>query len=78
MSVKAKISKKDKQVQPVSIHKCYFEDSWLDTHVYKGEFLGAGDMFLGPAIILQETSTILIEPDCKAIVNDYGLSLIHI
>ncbi|MEC9019205.1 MAG: hydantoinase B/oxoprolinase family protein, partial [Nitrospinota bacterium] len=51
---------------------CYFEESWLDTPVYKGEFLGAGDMLLGPAIILQETSTILIEPDCKAKVNNYG------
>ena len=70
--VKTKISKKYKQVQPVSIHQCYFEDSWLDTPVYKGEFLGAGNMLLGPAIILQETSTILIEPDCKAKVNNYG------
>lgn len=26
----------------------------------------------GPSIILNQTSTILIEPDCSAVIDDFG------
>ncbi len=60
------------QAMPVSIERCYFMDGWHETPVYKMESLGAGYRIEGPAIILQGTSTILVEPDCQATVNIFG------
>nr|MBC8282471.1 hydantoinase B/oxoprolinase family protein [Nitrospinota bacterium] len=70
--VKAKISKAYNEVQSVSMNRCYFANGWIETPVYKIESLCEGTALQGPAIILQGTSTILIEPDCKATVNDWG------
>jgi 5-oxoprolinase (ATP-hydrolysing) len=69
---KIKIAKSNKQPQPESTGHCFFNNSWLQTPVYKIESLTAGNVIEGPSIILQGTSTLLIEPDCKASVNDYG------
>ncbi len=69
---KIKIAKSDKQPQLESIDHCYFDDGWHQTPVYKIESLTAGNALEGPSIILQGTSTLLIEPDCTARVNDYG------
>ena len=68
----AKISRNGEPGQPVSKEDCYFRDGWQETPVYKMESLYAGNVIQGPAIILQGTSTILIEPDCKATVSDFG------
>jgi 5-oxoprolinase (ATP-hydrolysing) len=72
MPAKIKIAKSDQQPQPESTVRCYFRDSWLPTSVYKIESLTAGNVIEGPSIILQGTSTLLIEPECTARVNDYG------
>lgn len=69
---KKKIFKSKKQATPVSKDRCYFSDGWKDTAVYEMESLGAENRIEGPAIILQGTSTLLIEPDCQATVNDFG------
>jgi 5-oxoprolinase (ATP-hydrolysing) len=52
--------------------RCYFSDGWHETPVYDLESLAAGQMLVGPAILIQDTSTILIEPCCKATLTDYG------
>ncbi len=70
--IKAKIVKSDEQVLPVSVDRCYFLGGWKETPVYKTESLGAENSIEGPAILLQGTSTILIELDCKATVNEFG------
>ncbi len=51
---------------------CYFETGWAETAVYRMADLGAGHRIDGPAIIMQDTSTILVEPDCRAAITDYG------
>ena len=51
---------------------CYFADGWQKTPVYVLDSLGAGQSLEGPAILIQDTSTILIEPFCKGIVTNYG------
>ncbi len=71
-SEKIKTAKNNKQPQPESTDQCYFEDGWHQTPVYKIESLTSGNVLEGPSIILQGTSTLLIEPDCTARVNDYG------
>jgi len=51
---------------------CYFEDGWQETAIYDLDALKAGHEINGPAIIIHQTSTILVEPDCKAVITRYG------
>ncbi|EGC31170.1 hypothetical protein DICPUDRAFT_50323 [Dictyostelium purpureum] len=53
--------------KPELVHKCYFESTGrTDTPVFLLKKLGGGDSISGPAIIIDNTTTIVVEPDCKA------------
>ena len=58
--------------------QCYFisegtgRGSWYDTPIFLLDKLGAGMRIDGPAIIMQDTSTILIEPGCCSEISEYG------
>ena len=52
--------------------KCFFDDSWQTTAVYDLENLGAGHRISGPAIIIHDTSTIVVEPGCTAEITRFG------
>ena len=58
--------------------RCYFiseesgTGSWYDTPIFMLEKLGAGMSIDGPAILIQDTSTILIEPGCSSEITQYG------
>ena len=52
--------------------RCYFSGGWQQTGLYNLETLAAGDDIPGPAILVQGTGTILIEPDCTAKVSRLG------
>ncbi|CAH3943144.1 unnamed protein product [Pieris brassicae] len=52
--------------------KVYFEGGYQETSVYLLEKLQPGQEVLGPAIIMDSLSTILVEPDCRAIITKYG------
>ena len=56
----------------LSTVSCYFEDGLQTTDLYNLEDLGAGHKIHGPAILIQDTSTILVEPGCTAEITDYG------
>ena len=56
------IDKKHSPPKPDSITRCYFEEGWLETPVFLIEKLGAGQVLEGPSILIQQTSTIIIEP----------------
>jgi len=43
----------------------WFEEGWIDTPVYRRDWLPANAAFAGPAVIEQLDSTALIEPGCK-------------
>ncbi len=43
-----------------------------DTPLYLLSELGAGDVIDGPAIILDNTTSTVVEPDCRAEVTDSG------
>ncbi len=59
---------------PVRVDRkpCYFEGGWRETAVYQMADLKAGHAIDGPAIIIQDTATIVVEPDCQATINRYG------
>nr|CAD7404141.1 unnamed protein product [Timema cristinae] len=54
------------------ITKVYFEEGYQDTSVYLLENLRSGHTLPGPAIIMDKLSTILVEPDCTAIITRAG------
>lgn len=55
-----------------SVSQCYFEDGFHSTNVYLLENLKAGHIIKGPSIIIHQTSTILVEPNCKAEITNHG------
>jgi 5-oxoprolinase (ATP-hydrolysing) len=58
--------------QPLETVPCYFEQGWLDTDIFDLEKLKAGHSIKGPAVIIHDTSTILVEADCRAQVTAHG------
>ncbi|GAB6023455.1 hypothetical protein CHUAL_008235 [Chamberlinius hualienensis] len=52
--------------------RCYFDQGFMDTNVYLLETLKANHVIDGPAIIINKTSTILVEPDCSAEITVHG------
>ncbi|XP_063062907.1 5-oxoprolinase isoform X2 [Engraulis encrasicolus] len=58
--------------KPATVTKCYFEDRSLDTNVYLWEELSCEHSIMGPAIIIDKNSTILVEPGCTAQLTEKG------
>ena len=54
----------------------FFAQGWLSTRVYQLSELLAGDEVEGPAMLLDNTSTILVEPGCTASITLHGDVLI--
>eukprot|EP01119_Soliformovum_irregulare_P023980 TRINITY_DN8499_c0_g1_i3.p1 TRINITY_DN8499_c0_g1~~TRINITY_DN8499_c0_g1_i3.p1 ORF type:complete len:1241 (-),score=304.27 TRINITY_DN8499_c0_g1_i3:47-3769(-) len=66
------IGKKD-TATPQTYALTYFEGLGRHkTPVYTLETLGAGSTLEGPCIIIDKTSTIIVEKDCRAQVSEYG------
>ncbi|KAK4342895.1 hypothetical protein RND71_038711 [Anisodus tanguticus] len=53
-------------------YKVYFESGWNDTPLFKLENLAYGHVIPGPAIVMNGNSTVIVEPNCKAIITKYG------
>jgi 5-oxoprolinase (ATP-hydrolysing) len=69
---KIPVAEADGPAQPIDRKPCYFETGWQETAVYRMADLNAGHAIHGPAIIIQDTATIVVEPDCRATVSPYG------
>ncbi len=66
------IDRAEGPAQKLETVPCYFEGGWQQTGLYNMDALKAGHTIPGPAILIQDTSTILIEPDCTASITEYG------
>ncbi|KAL3520218.1 hypothetical protein ACH5RR_018367, partial [Cinchona calisaya] len=53
-------------------YNVYFGNGWQDTPLFKLEDLGYGHVIPGPAIIMNGNSTVIVEPNCKALITKYG------
>jgi len=51
---------------------CWFSGGWRKTDVYDLKTLNPGSKIYGPALIVDEASTILLEPDCEAFLTAQG------
>ncbi|WP_456386200.1 hydantoinase B/oxoprolinase family protein [Desulfolithobacter sp.] len=67
-----KLEKKVCPLTRLGTHPCYFAGSWHDTDIFALESLGPGTEIQGPAILIHDTTTILIEPGCHARITPYG------
>ncbi|CAO2839915.1 unnamed protein product [Amaranthus hypochondriacus] len=52
--------------------KVYFQNGWQETPLFKLENLGYGHTIPGPAIIMNGNSTLIVEPNCRAMITKYG------
>lgn len=68
----------DSRAIPDDTTTTYFGGQQIDTAIYLRTSLHSGHFLTGPAIICEETSTILVEPNCQAKVTDNGSILISI
>ena len=72
------LSKKFKNPKAEGHTKCYFYDvglrdgAWKKTPIYLLHKLFSGQFLQGPAIVIQNTSTILVEPGCSAEITEFG------
>jgi len=57
---------------PIAVKKIYFEGGRLDTPVYDLKTLLGGSKLKGPCVILDNTTSIVVEPDCEATMTDRG------
>ncbi len=69
---KIRVPKKSAPAVPVSHGQCYFAGGWKNTPAYLQPALGAGEKISGPAILIDQTSTLLLEPGCEATVTEFG------
>lgn len=53
-------------------YSVYFENGWHNASLFKLENLGYGHVIPGPAIIMNGNSTVIVEPNCKAVITKYG------
>lgn len=58
--------------KPVQTAQCYFDDSYYPTPVYLLKNLLARNLIQGPAIIIDDNCTIIVEPSCTAEVLEHG------
>ena len=59
-------------VVPKRYVSAYFAAGWLETPVFRLEKLAAGHQISGPALIMHDTATILIEPGAQAEITASG------
>ena len=51
---------------------CFFDNTRQQIPLYDTAELAAGHEISGPALLIQDTATLVIEPDCTALMTDYG------
>ncbi|MBN2645696.1 MAG: hydantoinase B/oxoprolinase family protein [Desulfuromonadaceae bacterium] len=52
--------------EPLALCDCFFDGAWQQTPVFAFDALPPGQPLTGPALLIQETATLVIEPGCVA------------
>ena len=70
---------KTSKPEPVKHTKAFFEPLGVqDTSVFVLNDLSAGDTIEGPAIVIDDISTIVVEPSCRAVIMKDGSMMIYV
>lgn len=66
-------AKDHEKPQAMGVSSVYFESTGrVNTPTYDLTALKAGHVITGPAIIMQNVATVVIEPECQATITEYG------
>ncbi len=60
------------ETSPERTVSLFCKDKWVEAPVYKRDLLATGQKVIGPALILEETGTNVIEPGWEAEVQEHG------
>ena len=69
--------KDDSPARPTGHRKVFFEEGLKEVPVYDGLRLSAGSTLIGPAIVEQETTTVIVQPGYKLTCDDFGNYLVY-
>lgn len=58
--------------EPMDNQRVYFENGWEDANIYNIDDMKPGHEVVGPAVIIQSISTIVVEIGCTALVTSDG------
>jgi 5-oxoprolinase (ATP-hydrolysing) len=66
-----------KELSSVGNTKIYFDSKWYDVPIYNFDDLSLDTKIFGPALIMQDTATIVVEPDSSASLDsDMNLNIL--
>jgi 5-oxoprolinase (ATP-hydrolysing) len=68
----------DNAAAPSAEVRCYLGGAWQQVPVYRLELLPCGSQIIGPALIIQQTATIVVEAQCQGRINESGDVLISV
>jgi len=63
---------------PMDYKDIFMEDKFVHSPVFNMSHLKAGQQIPGPSVIIDQTSTILVLPDCTAKITDFGDIIIDV
>jgi 5-oxoprolinase (ATP-hydrolysing) len=69
---RAKIERTTRAARPVAHREVWFAGRWQSTPIYDRTALGAGAAVEGPAIIVEDNATTVVEPEWRAAVDGRG------
>lgn len=61
-----------KKLEPLQVNSVYFNGQYLKTNIYDVKEMLFNDVIIGPAVIIDKNSTILVEPKCTATLTETG------
>ncbi len=65
------------EATPEREEQVFFDGEWHATGIYDRDALGSGDTVSGPAIVVQQDTTTVIDPGYAGAVDDYGNLIIR-
>jgi len=65
------------KVKPKSIRPVHFNNGWHDTEIYERLGLPVGTVIIGPAILEQPDTTVLIDPGLSGKIDRFGNTIIE-
>jgi 5-oxoprolinase (ATP-hydrolysing) len=69
---RAKLGKAVRPAQPAAQREAWFTGRWQNVPIYERTALGPGDSVDGPAIIVEDHATTVVEPEWRTTVDERG------
>jgi 5-oxoprolinase (ATP-hydrolysing) len=70
--VQRKIPLSSGSSKPISTVDCFFDNEWKPTPIFQLRAMRVDEKISGPAVIIDSSSTIVIDPFCSAVITEFG------